>query len=76
MKELSPVQRCRKNKWKIGTVLKGGQLEMGNWRYMYWKITGFGIQEVLGIRTKLGRHETSGETIIPFNEMDTWRKSK
>lgn len=71
-KELTPIERCKKNKWRKGTNLRcitgSGEIE-------YWKITAFGISEVLGIRINLKPFETTGETIIPFYSRDKWRKT-
>jgi hypothetical protein len=75
-KELSPVEKCKKNNWKKGTILRSIKFEMGNCYYEYWKITGFGQYEVLGYRTHLKPFETSGEEIIQFHLRDKWRKCK
>lgn len=76
MKELSPVQRCRRNNWGIGTILRGVEWEMGNPQYEYWKITGFGEYEVLGKQVNLRAYTTSSETTIPFSNLISWRRIK
>ena len=76
MKELSPVERCRKKGWKKGTVIKSSFLEWGDNEYEYWKITGFGEYEVLGRRVNLPPFVTCGEEVIPFFNRDSWRKSR
>jgi hypothetical protein len=75
MKELSPVERCKKNGWKKGDTIRSVELEWGNYVRECWKITGFGKYEVLGIRTDLPPFTTSSETIIPIGQGDlTWRR--
>jgi hypothetical protein len=79
-RELSPVERCKKNKWKKGTTLQCKELvreQPKQFLYDYWKITALGESEVLGIRVCLKPFETTGETIIPFNKCScTWKKAK
>ena len=76
MREISPVEKCHKNKWKKGTILRALEMEMGSPHFEYWKITALGENEVLGIRVNLQPFETCGETIIPFFKRDSWRKLK
>jgi hypothetical protein len=69
MRELSPVERCRKNKWKKGTIInKKGTFEN-------WKITGFGEYNVLGKQIDLEPNMTCGEKIIPLC-IGFWKKKK
>ena len=75
MKEFSPVERCRKKRWKKGTILKSTEIEMGNFHNEYYKITGFGEYEVLGIQINLDPFTTTSEKILSINGIGrTWRK--
>jgi len=77
MRELSPVEAFRKRGWKKGTVIRSTEMEMGNPHHEYWKITGFGKYEVLGIRVNLPPYTTCSEGIIPYSgNTATWRKVK
>lgn len=77
--ELSPVQICKKNKWKKGTVLQctwpGTIAGDGKEVRQVWKITGFGEFWVLGRQINLGYQTTSGEEIVPFFLRKNWRKT-
>ena len=65
--ELSPAQKCRRNKWNIGCVLKVQKLrDLEKWELQYWKITAIGEYAVLGRRVNLPERTASGEEIIPF----------
>jgi len=75
-KELSAVQRCNKNKWGVGTVLKTVHHIAIFKNDRYYEITGFGKYEVLGFETNLLPHMTSSEKILPINSehYSAWRK--
>ncbi len=76
-KELSAVQRCKKNKWEIGTVLKTLHTVGVFKNDRYYEITGFGKYEVIGFETNLSHHTTTSEKILPINgdHYSAWRKS-
>ena len=77
MRELSPVEFCKKKRWKLGDVIKRTEIDMGYEYITYWRITAFGENEVLGIQTDLKEYETSGEVILHFcSNQCTWRKVK
>jgi hypothetical protein len=75
MREISPVEKCNKRKWKKGTILRCEKTDWSTEPFEYWKITALGEHEVLGIRVNLKPFETCGEEIIPFYKRDSWRKS-
>jgi hypothetical protein len=79
MKEYSPVEKCKKNRWKKGTILRckweDATDDEGNDVYEEWKITGFGEYWVLGKQVNLKENEISGETFIPFYYRTNWRKA-
>lgn len=78
MKELSPAQRCKKNKWKKGTVLRATYDECGYTENhpVYFKITAIGECSVLGKQVSLPPLTTTGEEILPLNDSSysNWRK--
>jgi hypothetical protein len=77
MKELSPIERCRKNGWKKGTRIRRAAMEWGVHKEEDYKITGFGRYEVLGVRVNLPPKTTISEEIIPIGLGPwTWRKIK
>ena len=69
---LSPAQKCRRNGWKVGTVLKSVENLMGDKIVEYWYITAIGVYEVLGIRKDFAK---SDEKYLDINDKDfRWRK--
>jgi hypothetical protein len=72
-KELSPADRCRKNNWYPGCVLKAKSVYQGSLDE-YWQITAIGRYEVLGIQVGLPPKTTSGECVMKFDDPEfTWR---
>jgi hypothetical protein len=77
-KELSPAERCRKNNWYPGCVLKATTPDREDFEE-YWQITAIGEYEVLGKRMPpftpsvlMSPQTNSGETIMQFGDC-TWR---
>lgn len=73
-REKSPADRAKRNGWVVGTVLKLTELDLGQPCHTYWRITAIGEYEILGIRVYLPEYTTSGESVIPFNRADSWKK--
>jgi len=75
-KELTVVQRCKKNKWGVGTVLKTICTNGVFKTEYYYEITGFGRHDVLAIRANLPDRSTTSEIILPLNNSSysAWRK--
>lgn len=77
MKELSPVQRCKVNKWTIGTLLK--VIVKDNYLSIaFFRITAIGENDIL-IKQIFNPYDkiTSGEIIAPFHDphYTAWRKT-
>lgn len=61
----SPAEKCRKNKWKVGTRLKA-YLRFGKNKIdcnQVWKITAIGIKDVMGVKLNI---LSTTEEIIPL----------
>jgi len=71
---VTPAQRCKRNGWKVGTMLTVKENLRGDIELHFWTITGIGKQKVLGIeKTFNGKHKE--EEIMPFddNDFSGWR---
>jgi hypothetical protein len=78
MKELSPVQRCRANRWKVGTFLKAVYSDPVRFsKIVFFRITAIGEEEILGKEIPQQEKTTSGEIILPLNSplYTAWRRT-
>jgi len=72
-KEISSADRCRKNNWYSGCVLKA-KSNIQESLDEYWKVTAIGEEKVLGKRINLTLNTTSGEEIMDFDDSEfSWR---
>lgn len=72
---MTSTQKCKRNKWKIGTTIKCSTMERGCYFHDYYEITAIGKFEVLGIEIK-ANPKLSKEIIIPFDDYNYIRKTK
>lgn len=55
-KKITPAQKCRRNGWTAGTILKRRDLDFHS--DTQWRITAVGEDKVLGRRIKFAEMET------------------
>jgi hypothetical protein len=73
MKELTEAEKCRKNNWKVGDVLKATSF-YGERQNKFILITAIGETKVLGRQVMLPPETTAGEECLDFSDNEyTWR---